>query len=180
MPGLDDVISHGVGRHCGADGVGAVVGGNAGGHAFGRFDRHREVGAHARRVADHHRTDAQALAALTGEPQADQPARLTGHEIDVLGPHLAGGHDQIALVLAVFVIEDHHHAAGGDVAQDFGNAVEGHWALGENGRRKREKGKAESRRVVGTASLREAQRRSNPGTREGSWIASPGSSPGSQ
>jgi hypothetical protein len=36
------------------------------------------------------------------------------------------GHDQIAFVLAVLVVEDHDHAAGADVFEDFGDGVESH------------------------------------------------------
>jgi hypothetical protein len=150
---LDDVFAAGVRRHRGADGVRTVVGRDAGGDAFGGFDRHREIGAHARGVARHHRADPEPPAALARQAQADQAARMARHEIDVLGPHLARGHDQIALVLAVLVIEDHDHAAGGDVGEDLGDGGEGHgwlmtgagWKGMKSGARGRGQGKSGSR-----------------------------------
>jgi hypothetical protein len=56
---------------------------------------------------------------LAGERQADQPAPVHGHEVDRLGGRLLGGDDQVALVLAVLVIDQDDHAAGGDVGDDF-------------------------------------------------------------
>ena len=46
------------------------------------------------------------------------------HEIDVLGAHFLRGHDEVAFVLAILVVHDHHHAPGGDVGEDFFDGVE--------------------------------------------------------
>ena len=39
-------------------------------------------------------------------------------------PHLLRGHDEVAFVFAILVVHDHHHAPGGDVGEDFFDAVE--------------------------------------------------------
>jgi hypothetical protein len=44
--------------------------------------------------------------------QADQPAAVTRHEVDRLRRDLRGGHRQVALVLAILVVDDHDHPAG--------------------------------------------------------------------
>src|SRR5919108_309085 len=45
---------------------------------------------------------------------ADQTAPVPGHEVDRFGRHLLGGNRQIALVLAVLVVDDDDHAAVAD------------------------------------------------------------------
>ncbi len=83
-------------------------------HAFGRFDRDREVRGLANvGVADHQRQP-QLLAARARQRQADQPAPVFRHEVDVFGAHLRGRHDEVAFVLALLVVEDHDHLAGAD------------------------------------------------------------------
>ena len=126
VAGLMQVFGLSIRRHRGADRMCAIVGGNTGGDALGRLDRHREVGAKGGRVVRHHRRQAQLRTALAGHRQADQAAPVARHEVDVLGPHLARGHDQVTLVLAVLVIDDDHHLAGADVVEQFGNRGEAH------------------------------------------------------
>jgi hypothetical protein len=58
------------------------------------------------------------LAALAGQGQADQAAAVFGHEIDRVRRDLLGRHDQIAFVLAIFIIHDDDHAP---LAQIFDN-----------------------------------------------------------
>ena len=64
-----------------------------------------------RLVAPHHRLQAELVAALLGEGEADQPAAVGGHEVDGLGGGELRRHHQVALVLAVLVVEDHDHPA---------------------------------------------------------------------
>ena len=54
---------------------------------------------------------------LLGERQADQAAAVLGHEVDGLGRDLLGGHGQVALVLAVLVVDEDDHLAGADVVE---------------------------------------------------------------
>ena len=124
MSGLAQVFGPRIRLHRGDDGVRAIVRGDAGGHAFGRLDGQREVGAmFAMRLADHER-QAQLAAALGGQRQADEAAAEARHEVDVFGAHLLRRHDEVAFVLAILVVHDHHHAAGGDVGEDFLDAVQ--------------------------------------------------------
>ena len=64
-------------------------------------------------VGGHHR-QRQLRHALLGQRQADEPAPLARHEVDRLGRHQIGGHRQVALVLAILVVDQDHHAAGAD------------------------------------------------------------------
>ena len=50
-----------------------------------------------------------------GQRQADQPARLLGHEVDRLRRRELRRHHQVALVLAVFAVADDDHAAAADL-----------------------------------------------------------------
>src|SRR5437773_259967 len=61
-------------------------------------------------------------------PEAEQPARRArstaasvwpAHEVHGLGGHLVGGHDEIALVLAVLVVHDDQDPAGADLLHAF-------------------------------------------------------------
>ncbi len=62
------------------------------------------------------------LVALHGG--ADQAAALAHHEGDDLGGDLLGGDDEVALVLAVLVVDDDHRPAGRDVADGLLDGVE--------------------------------------------------------
>ena len=44
------------------------------------------------------------------------------------GVTLLGGHDQVAFVLAVLVVEDHDHASGAQLREYVFDAAEAEWA----------------------------------------------------
>ena len=130
VAGLAQVLGSRIGPHGGAHRVGSIVGGDARRHALGGLDREREVGAQlAVGVADHERQP-QLRAALARQRQADQPAAVARHEVDVRGRHALRGHDQVALVLAILVVHDDDHAPGAQLGQDVGGAVQFHQAPG--------------------------------------------------
>ncbi len=126
VAGLVQVRRPRIGSDRGADGVGAVGGGDAGGHALGGLDADREVGLELRGVGAHHRRQPELAGALAGQRQAHQATAVGDHEIDVRRLDQLGGHDQVAFVLAVLVVDDHHHAAGADLFQQFGDGGEVH------------------------------------------------------
>ena len=68
-------------------------------------------------VVEHHALDAELLEALRRGGNADEAAAELGHEVDRLGRGLLGGHDQVALVFAIGVVDDDDHFAARDVAQ---------------------------------------------------------------
>ena len=88
------------------DRVRAVVRGDAGRHALARLDGDGEGGAERRLVLLGHLAQAELVAALLGEAEADQPARVRDHEVDRLGRRELRGDRQVALVLAVLVVDD--------------------------------------------------------------------------
>jgi len=49
-----------------------------------------------------------------------------GHEIDQVRSHFGGGADEIALIFAIFIIDDDDHFAVPDVTNDVFNAAEFH------------------------------------------------------
>ena len=93
----------------------AVVRGDAGRDALARLDRDREGGLERRLVLRRHQVEAELVAAVRREREADQPAPLLGHEVDRLGRRELGGHREVALVLAVLVVADDDHLARADV-----------------------------------------------------------------
>ena len=123
---LNNVIGAGIACHGGLHGAGAIRGGNTGGDAFTGLDGHGELGTETTAVALHHQRQLQQLAALPGHGHADQSTAILGHEIDGLGGHMLGGHDQITLVFPVFIIHQDNHLALADVFDQFFNTVELH------------------------------------------------------
>jgi len=122
---------HQIGRlrravHCRLHGACAVGGGDAGGHAGGRFDGDRECRAVPGAVARGHRRQLQALAAFARERQADQAAAEARHEVDRLGRDMVGGEHQIALVFAVFLVDEDDHAASGELGDKLWNRGDRH------------------------------------------------------
>src|SRR5262249_9412262 len=66
------------------------------------------------------------LGVRLGDRHADQAAAELRHEVDLVSGDELGGEDQVALVLAVFVVDEHGHAAGLQLGDDFGNRIEAH------------------------------------------------------
>ena len=93
----------------------AVGGGDPGRDTLARLDRHGEGGAERRLVVVGHRAQAEVIGALLGEAEAHEAARVRRHEVDRLGRRELRGDDQVALVLAVGVVDDDHEAPFADV-----------------------------------------------------------------
>ena len=110
-PGRDDVLrpARRVDRH--RDGARAVGGRDAGGDALARLDRDGEGGLVARAVVLRHQRQAELLDPLAGQRQADQAARVLGHEVDRFGRGALRRDDEVALVLAVLVVDQDEHPA---------------------------------------------------------------------
>ncbi len=56
---------------------------------------------------------------LLSQGEANQATPEARHEVDIFGAHLVGRHEQIALVFAIFVIDDDDHFARRDVGEDI-------------------------------------------------------------
>ncbi len=69
----------------------------------------------------HHR-QLEAFDLLLVEGHADEAPPVRGHEVDGLGRHELGGHGQVALVLAVLVVDEDDHLARADVRDGAGDA----------------------------------------------------------
>ncbi len=79
-----------------------------------------------RLVVVHHLLQAELTATRVGQGQADQAASVFGHEVDRVRCHVLGGHHQVALVFAVFLVDQHDHAAGFQFFDDFECGGEAH------------------------------------------------------
>ena len=123
---LHQIIGLRIGGDRHLDGARAIVRGDAGGHAARRLDRNGEVGVVRGTVVAHHRAQAELRGTSLVECEADQPARLARHEVDVFRPHALRGHDQVAFVLAILVVEHDDHAPGTQFVEHFGNGGERH------------------------------------------------------
>ena len=103
------------------DGVSAVRGADARGDAAGGLDGDREgrpvcVGV----VGGLHR-QLELVAERTVEGHADQPPALLGHEVDVVRGDELREHREVALVLAIGVVHEDHHAPLGEVLDAVGD-----------------------------------------------------------
>ena len=97
-----------------------------GGRALGEIDADRERSAMGLGVlrGHHHRRQIEFVAALTGEPDADHARGVTYEERDRLRRCRIGGHDQVAFVLAVFVVGDHDDLATCDRSDRLLDGIE--------------------------------------------------------
>src|SRR6185312_3247803 len=72
----------------------------------------------------HHLWKIQARQQLLFHRHADDAAGVPDHERDGFGSGPLGGHDQIAFVLAILVIDDDHHAPGFEIRDDLIHRIE--------------------------------------------------------
>ena len=114
VPGDDQIVGPRVARDRDADRLGPLARRDAGGRPVARVDAHREGGVVAGLVVGRHHRQPELRDALLGDRQADEPAPLPRHEVDRLGGDQIGGHRQVALVLAILVVDEDHHPAGAD------------------------------------------------------------------
>ena len=103
---------------------GAIVRRDAGRRHAARFDRDGERGLVDGRVVAHHLRDVQFVEPRARHRHADQSAGVLAHEVDRLGRDHLGRHDEIALVLAVLVVEHDDHLAGANVGDRLVDGVE--------------------------------------------------------
>jgi len=102
----------------------AVVHRDAGGDPLARLDRDRERGTERRLVAIGHRLQAELVAALLGQAEADEAAAVGGHEVDRLRRRELGGDGQVAFVLPVGCVDDDHRLALANVLDRLFNRRE--------------------------------------------------------
>ncbi len=93
----------------------AILRGDPGRDALARLDRDGEGGTERRLVVIRHRPQVELVAALRSQAEADQPAPVRRHEVDRLGSDELRGDRQVALVLAIRVVDDDDEAPRADV-----------------------------------------------------------------
>ena len=93
--------------------------GYAGGDTFARLDRDGEGGFVSAAVVAAHQLEPEIIGALLGQREADQPAAVRRHEVDRVGRcHLRGDHE-VALVLAILVVDENKHAPVARLVDDL-------------------------------------------------------------
>ena len=118
MSRLHQVLGHGRRVRHDLDRARAVGGANAGRDAARGIDAHLEIRFERFAVLHDHSFDAQLLQPVRGGRHTDQSSTELGHEINRLRCRGFGGHDQIALVLAVGIVHHDHHLALPQVLND--------------------------------------------------------------
>ncbi len=125
MTGHDDV-GLGLRRVDGGPDRGGLVGGrDAGRDALTRFDGDRERGLVGRLVLERHELESELVAASGRQREADPAPGLTGHEVHGFRRGELRGHDEVALVLTVLVVDDDDHLPGRDVLERLLDGREG-------------------------------------------------------
>ena len=111
VAGARQVVGPRRGIHERADRRGAIVRRDARRDLVGRADRHGKRGPLVRRVARNHLREIQRGEPRRGEWHGDEPPRVLEHEVDRLRGRPLGGHHQIALVLAILIVDDDDKAS---------------------------------------------------------------------
>jgi hypothetical protein len=124
VPRLDEVARQRFRIGEDADRLRAVLGADAGGDAVRGVDRNGEVGFEALAIVEDHAVEAQPRGAFVRDRRADQAAAKTHHEVDAFRRRLFRREDQVALVLALGVVDHDDRLARADVAQDGVNRVD--------------------------------------------------------
>ena len=101
------------------DGARAVGGADAGGDPLARLDRDGEGGLVAAAVGAAHRLEPELVDPLLGQREADQAAAMLGHEVDRVGRRHLRRDDEVALILAVLVVDQDEHAAVARLVDDL-------------------------------------------------------------
>lgn len=125
MARLNEVGGPGIARHGHLNGAGTVSRGNACIDAISGFNGHGEIGAEPCTVAACHERQIKLTTALFGERETDQTTRMGDHEVDGFGRDEFGRHDEIALVFAVFFVNQYDKATGTQFSDNFGNRGNG-------------------------------------------------------
>jgi len=112
VAGHDDVCGGGLGVGQHVDAARAVGRGDAGRHAFAGIYGDGKGCAEGGLVVLHHHRDAQAVQGGAGHRYADHAGGVAEHKGDLLRRREFGGHAEVALVLAVLVVDNDHEAAG--------------------------------------------------------------------
>ena len=101
------------------NGARAVRRADPGGDALARFDADGKGGLVAAAVAAAHQFEAERLDALALKREADEAATVGRHEVDRIGRCHLCGDDEVALVLAVLIVDQHEHAPVAGFLDDF-------------------------------------------------------------
>ena len=128
VPGPHEVVGtdRGIDQHL--DGARAVLGADPGADPVPGMpvDAHRERRAADARVGRHLCVQVEPVARGRVEADAEVAAAHAGEEVHQLRRDELGRHHEVALVLAVLVVDEHDDLAGAQVVEDLGNRAERH------------------------------------------------------
>ena len=75
-------------------------------NVFPGIDRHGEGCAERGGILNRLLREMEFFHSLGSQGKTDQPPGMTGHEVDSLGRDVLGRHNEIAFILAIFVIDE--------------------------------------------------------------------------
>jgi hypothetical protein len=107
-----------------ADRGGAIPRGYPGRRTNPQIHGHGEGGTLRLAVDRHHLRQIESRQRRLFHGYADDAAGVPDHECHRHGGGMLGGHDEVAFVLAVFIVHDDHHASGTQLGEDLLHRVE--------------------------------------------------------
>ena len=132
MPRLHNILGPGITGHRHLYRPGAVSRRDPGGNTLGRFNGYGKIGAMARLVGIHHQGQVQLSAAILGEGQADQPAAVGGHKINIFRANHGRSHNQIAFIFTILVVHENDHFPLADIGNQFFDSIQCHNSIFSN------------------------------------------------
>src|SRR3984957_15595960 len=98
------------------DGLGTVMGGDACSDTSAQgIDRLCKCGTEACRVLRAHRLQTKIIQTVWRHGKANESSTVLGHEVDCFGSDHFRRHGEVALILAVFIVDNHNHSSGANL-----------------------------------------------------------------
>jgi len=119
VAGLDDVVGLGILGHGHLDGLGPVMGGDAGSDALGSLDGDGEGGTVDGLVVPGHLGQAEQAGPGLGDGEADEATAKLGHEVDGFGGDVFSGEDQVPFIFPILFVHQDNHLASTHVGNDL-------------------------------------------------------------
>ncbi len=111
MPGLCKIIRGGCGVSHHLNGCGTIPGADSGGYPVRRIHANLKIRVKCLLIPGHHSFYAQLPQAIFSGRHTNQTATMFGHKIDRLGRRVFCGHDEIPLILPIFIVNHDDHSA---------------------------------------------------------------------
>jgi hypothetical protein len=108
-----------------ANGMGAIVGGDAGGDSFSGINGFAKRGAETGRVHGRHGLEFEAIAGGGIDGQTDKAAAMSGHEVYGFRGDFIGRQREVAFIFAILIIHYNQNFSLPKILNGFGHGSKG-------------------------------------------------------